>query len=200
MTDYASLLLPDETPLTNPPPPAPPQGWTWYSKLPPLPQPLLYGFTLERNKARLSIAFDRVQLKIERRVLLMAMAMQETNTLSEGERDMGKDDHSDGSRNYSIFNLSEDMIRQVDPSRALAPLNLNANLTDVVRVIGGALDKWGVSTTLDFVRGGRDAFNDHISWGAPKYRRVIATILKQITVSPQLLSDNRRPMIDLEHV
>src|SRR5205085_5226426 len=111
-----------------------------------------------------------------------------------------KDDWTNGAANYSIFNLSEDLIHQVNPKIIWKSLNSSENLTGVVAIIDAAIERWGVPAMLDFVRGGRDAFNDHSSWGAPSYRRVIATSIVQISQSPELMSDNRRPMLRLDHV
>lgn len=144
-------------------------------------------------------AFNALALKDERRALMMAMAMIETLHLSPGERDKTKDKNTDKSANASIFNLSEDMLNQLGYYGDIHLLDPLAALLAVVGLINRGIDLWGVTRMLNFVRGGRTAFNDGMSYGAAEYRNAVATILKLIDMSPTLMSDDRRVEIDVPH-
>jgi hypothetical protein len=58
---------------------------------------------------------------------------------------------------------------------------------------------WGVTRMLNFVRGGRTAFDDGTSYGAADYRDAVATILKVFDRFPALLTDDRRVEIYVPH-
>ena len=62
----------------------------------------------------------------------------------------------------------------------------------MVGLIDKGIDNWGVTRMLNFVRGGRDAFNDGVSYGATDYRNAVATILRVIDMTPSLMKDDRR--------
>jgi hypothetical protein len=180
MADYWKLLLPDMMANCN-------------YKI------TSYGSALKNNKERLVKAFDVCAIREERRVLMMAMAMIETNTMSPSERDSTKDKNTDKSANASIFNLSEDMLNElgyVDDIHQLDPLE---SLPKVVELINKGIDTWGVTRMLNFVRGGRTAFVDGVSYDAKGYRNAVATILKVISESASLMNDNRRVEINVPH-
>jgi len=158
-----------------------------------------YGAALKGNKHRLLNAFNVRAISAERRALMMAMAMIETNTMSPGERDTTKDTNTDGSANASIFNLSEDMLNQLGYSGNIHLLDPITSLPDVVGLINKGINIWGVTRMLNFVRGGRAAFNDGVSYGAVDYRNAVATILKVIDMFPSLMSDDRRVEIYVRH-
>ncbi len=158
-----------------------------------------YGSALRNNKERLLKAFDVCAIREERQVLMMAMAMIETNTMSPSERDTTKDKNTDKSANASIFNLSEDMINELGFVGDIHQLDPLESLPTVVGLINKGIDAWGINRMLNFVRGGRTAFNDGVSYGAAGYRNAIATILKVIGNSASLMKDDRRVEINVPH-
>jgi hypothetical protein len=158
-----------------------------------------YGAVLKGNKERLLKAFDVRAIRDERRALMIAMAMIETNTMSPSERDTTKDNRTDKSANASIFNLSEDMLNQLGYQGNIHLLDPLTSLQDVVGLINKGIDMWGVTRMLNFVRGGRTAFNDSVSYGAADYRNAVATILKVIDMDPSLMRDDRRVEIYVPH-
>ena len=52
---------------------------------------------------------------------------------------------------------------------------------------------------LNFVRGGRTAFIDGVSYDAAGYRNAVATILKVISNTASLMTDDRRVEINVPH-
>ena len=158
-----------------------------------------YGAAIQNNKARLIGAFDVGAIRDERRALMTAMAMIETNTLSPSERDTTKDKNTDKSANASIFNLSEDMINELGFIGDIHQLDPLESLPTVVGLINKGIDAWGVTRMLNFVRGGRTAFNDGVSYGAAGYRNAVATILKVFGTDSALMSDDRRVEVKVPH-
>lgn len=158
-----------------------------------------YGNVLKNNKDRLLKSFDVCAIRDERRVLMVAMAMIETNTMSPSERDTTKDKNTDKSANASIFNLSEDMINELGYNGDIHLLDPLESLPKVVGLINKGINNWGVTRMLNFVRGGRTAFNDGVSYGAADYRNAVATILKVIGNSLSLMNNGRRVEIYVPH-
>lgn len=159
-----------------------------------------YGPVLKANKSLLGVAMAARTISPERRALMISMAMIETHHLSPSERDAKKDSRTDGAANATIFNLSEDLLRQVGYSGNIHALDPLARRSDVVGCLDKGINMWGVRRFLDFVRGGRDAFNDGKSYGADDYRCAVATALKLIDADPTLLSDDRRVEMDVKYV
>jgi hypothetical protein len=159
-----------------------------------------YGGALRANKRQLVNAFEVGGVRDERRALMMAMAMIETTTMSPSQRDASKDGRTDGAANASIFNLSEDMLRLLGYKGDIHLLDPLSALRDVVVLISKAVDTWGVTRLLDFVRGGRTAFNDGSSYGVGDYRNAVATILRNIDRSPPLMRDDRRVEVYVPHI
>jgi hypothetical protein len=154
-----------------------------------------YGAVMQANKALLLQSAREAPPHLQ--ALMMAMAMIETTTLSAADRDATKDTKG-ASANVSLFNLSLDLVRCVDPS--VDPWALNTDTALAVRVIQQGIAKWGIPTFLNFVRGGRTAFKDGHSYGAAAYRNTVATTLMLIDRFPGLMKDDRRVDVDLEHV
>jgi hypothetical protein len=159
-----------------------------------------YGAVLRSNKAQLILAFVASKITDERRALMTAMAMIETNTMSPSERDASKDKNTDKSANASIFNLSEDMLNQLGYTGNIHLLDPLPALPDVVRIIDKGINTWSVTPMLNFVRGGRTAFKDGVSYGVSDYRNAVATILKVFDSDNSLLGDERRVEIYVKHV
>lgn len=162
-----------------------------------------YGQRLRDGKARLGAAMRAAGVtNRDRRALLLAMAMLETNRLSLSERDCGKDSlQACGTANVSIFNLNLDMLRELGLARgAEAALNTDAGLPEAVRWLERAFARWGEGRTLAFVRGGRTAFEDGVSYGAKQYSDVIYYIRELIRRDEALFSDGRRVEVYLQHV
>jgi hypothetical protein len=159
-----------------------------------------YGQELVKNKAILEKAFKENSIPDDRSAVMLAMAMLETNTLCVEHRDASKDDRTDGAANVSLFNLNIDMIRYIGFNDDFASMNMQENVGRIVYIINQAFGAWGIERTLNFVRGGRTAFVDGVSYGAPEYRNVISTITNAILADPALRTDSRRVEIYLQHV
>jgi hypothetical protein len=171
-----------------------------------------YGSLLRSNKALLLQAFAASNIPQERRVLMMAMAMIETATLSPSDRDKGKDNLTDGSANASIFNLNEEMLRRLNYSGNIHLLDPLSALPRVVTLINDAINNtnWGitpnrgvpasgVTAMLNWVRGGSSTYKDGVSWDAANYRNAVATAVKLISDDPSLMSDDRRIEMIVRH-
>ena len=159
-----------------------------------------YGALLASNKGLLAAAMGARTIRPERCALMVSMAMIETHHFSSSERDAKKDGRTDGGANATIFNLSEDLLRQVGYTGNIHLLDALSSLSIVVGYIDKGINTWGVTRFLNFVRGGRDAFNDGVSYGAADYRCAVATALKLIDMYPALMSDDRRVEMDVKYV
>ena len=159
-----------------------------------------YGPELAKNKTLLSKAFKENNIADDKSATMLAMAMLETNTLCVEHRDASKDDRTDGAANVSLFNLNIDMIRYLGFDDDFVSMNRQENVGRIVYMIDKAFGTWGIERTLNFVRGGRTAFVDGVSYGAPEYRDVISTITNAILADPSLRTDSRRVEIYLQHV
>ena len=128
------------------------------------------------------------------------MGFLETNNLTSYERDSSKDNNGN-SANVSAWNLSIDLVEQVGYNRNPWDLNdQNNKITDVVDIIKNGIDKWGVNKFLNFIRGGRTAFNDGYSYGVYDYRNTIKTISNVIRSNHDLLWNGDRVQVYLQHV
>jgi hypothetical protein len=173
-----------------------------------------HGDRLRTNKQLLKAVFENLRISPDRRIFLLAIAIQESQTLSPGERDWTKDCTTNDSANYSLFNINLDFIRFVtggDPPSSL-PLVDNSsfiNMTSVgaaVDIINKAIDKLGSATrVLVFHSGGRTAYEamtptdidpKQLLQGHPD---AIKTIMKRLEEDAGLQSDNRRVGIAVEH-
>jgi hypothetical protein len=158
-----------------------------------------YGDELRRNKETINQAFEAKSISGQRRFIMMAMAMLETNTMTARDRDASKDG-SGGAKNVSLWNLNVDMLGRLGYTGNFDALNDDANIPEVVGLMNKAFDKWGIERTLNFVRGGYSAFVDGKSYGAVEYRDVIKSITTAIVNAPSLMTDSRRVEIYLVHV
>jgi hypothetical protein len=133
-------------------------------------------------------------------MLIVAIAMQETTYMKSDERDSGKD--GTPSANLSYLNINLDMAQMLGYQRGDGGAYLNDpnNLGEAVALLVKAFRTWGVDRTLNFMRGGRTAFNDGSSYGAADYRNSIATIYSRLAQDQSLLNDGRRVEVDLYRV
>jgi hypothetical protein len=173
-----------------------------------------HGDRLRANKKFLNTVFDNLRISPDRRVFMIAMAMQETQTMSPGERDWTKDCTIDGSANYSMFNINSDFVKFVtgsDPPPSLPLVDNSAYINPgsiefVVDTINRAIDKLKSAThVLVFHSGGRTAYNaitptdidpKHLLKG---HADAIKTIMKKIEDDAALKTDNRRVGIVVAH-
>lgn len=130
---------------------------------------------------------------IDECALFIAMAMLETVKMNFTQRDASKD-NIDGYTNIGLWNLNTDLLGQLNYTNDPWMLNgqtdivVYATLTALLRGLRG----WGYPLLLNFVRGGRTAFTDGVSFGAVAYRTVIRAIVHAIQRDPALLTDERR--------
>ena len=158
-----------------------------------------YGAVLKGNKQLLHNAFKARAIRNERRALMMAMAMIETNSFLPSQRDPKKDQNVDKSANASIFNLNEEFLNKTGYQGNIHLLDPLTSLPIVVGLIDKGINMWGVTSMLNFVRGGSTAFADGVSYDAVGYRNAVATILMLIDKFPSLMYDDRRVDINVKY-
>jgi hypothetical protein len=173
-----------------------------------------HGDRLRTNKQLLRTVFDNLRIAPDRRIFMLAIAMQESQTMSPGERDWTKDCTTNDSANYSIFNINLDFIRFVtgsDPPSSL-PLVDNSGLINTTSVgaaadiINKAIDKLGSPTrVLVFHSGGRTAYKAMTPTDIDPKRLLkghadaIKTIMKRLEDDAGLQNDPRRVGIAVQH-
>ena len=158
-----------------------------------------YGSELQWNKGKLAKACEDACLSRELHMLLLAMGFQETAHLTVNERDTSKDYDGDAA-NVTLFNLSIDLVKQAGFCGNPWDLNHDDQMHTVVSLIRDGINQWGVNSFLNFVRGGRTAWQDGTSYGAADYRNSIKTMYNVIAGDQSLLWDDRRVNINLQHV
>lgn len=134
--------------------------------------------------------------------LALAMAMIETTLMNVTQRDATKDAATDGSANVSLWNLSVDLVATLGYAGQAWVLNTQAPeaLAAAACLVLKGLRTWGARTFLNFVRGGRTAFLDGVSYGAYEYRNAVASILGAFAKDPSLVADGRRVECAVPHV
>lgn len=160
-----------------------------------------YGQALLENKAQiLGACLAGCAGRLEECTLLLAMAMIETTTMNASLRDATKDGTS--AANVGLWNLSVDLIGALNHTGD--PWGLNAQTPRVLVATACALLRglrtWGAARLLNFVRGGRTAFLDGVSFDAFGYRETVASLLNAIAADPRLMYDSRRVDCPLRHV
>jgi len=205
MGAMADKLFPDVLPYPETPIPYSPSGYTDYKdplyKLPPPPSFGNYALLLAENKAKLLTAMRAKGLPQKDQFLLMAMAMQETETMSEGERDSTKDKGEALSVNFSIFNLSAFFIKMAGTSGDYKRLNSHAALMDVVGIIMANIKAMGQMRALRTIRGGATAYLiDPTAYGAWAYPPALKRSISIMDGTPALLYNHQRVACNLPHV
>lgn len=151
---------------------------------------------LRANKAKINAAFDAAGTPQHLRRLFLGMAFLETTTLSCADRDASKDGWGEAA-NVTCWNLSLHMCKMLGCSN---PWSLNNDLVATVRLLKQGVDTWGRDRLLCFVRGGYTAFKDGCSYGAKDYIATIATLERAISDHPELMWNDQRPDVYLNHV
>jgi len=166
-----------------------------------------YGDVLSDNKWHVTKAFKDNKLSPELRHMFFGMAFQETDHMTAAERDTTKDWRKDGSANWTLWNLSEDIL--VDMGYRATPgkdrdlfrkLNDKKQLSAVVALMQEGVKKWGARSFLSYVRGGYTAFQDGTSYDVNSFVDSIATHMRVLQDDPDLFWDTRRTEIPLKHV
>lgn len=164
-----------------------------------------YGYSIQSNKEFLSNACTTAQITYIYCVLMFAMAMQESNLMAASYHDDTKDQNTDGSRNFSMFNLNQSLIEFLgfgsmnNGKLSLNDLNDPTNICVVLNLVQYGFLQLGVEGMLSFVRGGKPGCLNS-QYGVDLFLQAIATILSLIDKQPSLLYDNRRVDIDVFHV
>jgi hypothetical protein len=205
MASIAETLFPDVLPYPETPIPYSPSGYTDYKnplyKLPPPPSFGNYALLLAENKAKLLKAMRARGLRQEDQFLLMAMAMQESETLSEGERDSTKDKDDALSVNFSIFNLVGFFLRMAGATGDYKRLNSHAALPEVVGIIMANIKAMGLMRALQTIRGGGTAYLiDPTAYGAWAYPPALKRTISIMDGTPALLHNHQRVACNLPHV
>jgi len=200
----AEQLFPKMLPYPETPIPYSPTKYTYYKdplyKLPPPPSKGDFGFLLAENKAKLLNAMRACGLSKENQYLLMAMAMQETETLSEGERDSTKDKGEYFAVNFSIFNLSAFFIQMAGTTGDYKRLNSHAALPEVVGIIMANIKAMGQMRALRTVKGGATAYLiDPSAYGAWAYPPALKRTISIMERTPSLLYERYRVACNLPH-
>lgn len=159
-----------------------------------------YGGELQANKYKLKLACESIGAPWDLHVLVLACGFQETTTLNSRDRDASKDSMGDAA-NVSAWNLSLDLVKQVGSySGNPWDLNYEDKLAEVVRVYQNGIQKWGVNSLLNFVRGGRTGWQDGYSYGCADFRNSIKTMCYCIANDHSLMWDDRRVNVYVQHV
>lgn len=160
-----------------------------------------YGEDLRVNKWHVRRAFDSVRLHPDLRAMFFGMAFQETTHMTSSQRDASKDDCAYGSANWSLWNLSEDLLRELGYRGGdFRSLNETKELPRVVDLMRKGVHRWGAFRFLAFVRGGRTGFEDGVSYGVKDFVSSIATHMMVLQQDDSLFWDDRRIEIDVDHV
>lgn len=153
--------------------------------------------TLAKNKVRIADAVRKWGGDETQVLTALAMAMAETQCCNSAARDASKD--GTPSQNYSCFNMNKDML-QMAGWMGTPDLNDEANLENAVFYLMTAWHLWGVESTLNFHRGGRQAWQDGVSYGAGDYRAVIGAVVDYLRAHPETQTNKTRVGFNLEHV
>ena len=166
-----------------------------------------YGTLLSDNKWHVTEAFRKKGLSSELRHMFFGMAFQETDHMTSAERDTTKDWRTDGSTNWTLWNLSEDLLAELGykatPGRdreTFRKLNDKTRIGYVVSLMKNGVQKWGARRFLAFVRGGRTAFDNESTYDVGSFVDAIATHMKVLQDDPDLFWDKRRTEIAIKHV
>ena len=135
------------------------------------------------------------------------MAFQETDHMTSAERDGTKDWRTDGSTNWTLWNLNEDLLAELgygatpgSDREEFRKLNERKRISYVVGLMQSGVDKWGARRFLAFVRGGKTSFDKDSSYDIDSYVNSIATHMKVLQDDPDLFWDTRRIEIPLRHI
>jgi hypothetical protein len=140
-------------------------------------------------------------LRQEDQFLLMAMAMQESETLSEGERDSTKDKGDALAVNFSIFNLGGFFLRMAGATGDYKRLNPHKGLQEVVMIILAGIKAMGLMRALQTIRGGGTAYLiDPTAYGAWAYPPALKRSISIMDGMPALLFNDKRVACNLPHV
>jgi hypothetical protein len=157
-----------------------------------------YGEALRDAKRTLKGALDRANVPPDVQHLYMVLAMIETTTLSPEQRDKSKD--GTVKENVSLWNLSVDMVRTLGYQNDPRALNDVAATHEAAVILLKAFHMWGYRRTINFIRGGRTAFEDNVSFGAARFRKAVWTGLHVMHRDPSLMWDDRRIEMKIPHV
>ena len=198
----ADATTPKSQPVTEPPPNAPVPSPAKPSETPsPVDFHVVgkspfsihdYGETLKQNKLLLHDTIDLSDATPTEKALLLAIAMQRSVMMSLKDRDASQDGNP--SALVSLYKINFDMLQQLGYQQADFGSSLNdpSRISEATQYLLKAFRSWGIASTLDYLRGGRSAYADGVSYGAPEFRRDIATIYEQIAADVSLERDGRR--------
>jgi hypothetical protein len=159
-----------------------------------------YGEKLRENKKVVTDAYIDLDLPSPLRALFLGMAFQETTLMTSEQRDDKKDGRRDGSANWSLWNLNEDMLLKLGYRDDFRLLNDPNKVSIVLDLMQRGVDRWGVPQFLAFVRGGNTGFNDNRYFSVYDFQNAIATHLKVLANDILLFEDDRRIDIYVERV
>ena len=138
---------------------------------------------------------------------VIAIGMQETTSFNPNDRDKSKDGNTDGSRNFSCFNMNEAMLKDLGLSQAqMVALNDPSNEGQAAQVLLAAEKKYGEDGFLCWHRGGASCYNSYVasgyksmtegSVGKPtwyqQYYDAVYTAQNAIAANPDLLTNTTR--------
>lgn len=100
------------------------------------------------------------------KAFVIAVGMQETTSFNPNDRDTSKDGNTDGSRNFSCFNMNEAMLKDLGLSKAqMVALNDPSNEGQAAQVLLAAEKKYGADGFLCWHRGGASCYNSYVASG-----------------------------------
>lgn len=169
-----------------------------------------YGSWLQTNKRHLVKVLRDHGASHEELVAVVAVAMQETQHMDGSERDASKDSHP-GAANLSCLNMNMDMLRRVGYAQHSGPdLNRNEHLFSAAGYALKAIRKLTLNGFLAFHRAGSTGYDQFRNGGQDGYKRNdymdvqgyidgFVTIAYQLETQPELLKDDRRVDVYVEH-
>jgi len=152
------------------------------------------------RKNRVLTACKKIGMSVPHQKVVLAVGMQETK-FRPGDIDKSKKGPSE---NFSVFNFNADMLGFIGvPCKHCMDSDSDAAFKAAVNVFAKGFKMWGVPRFLNFLRGGRDAFNGgvHTSiYGANDYRAAIAQSVAEMDANPTLMTSDERPDISVGYV
>ena len=175
-----------------------------------------YVNNLAQNKQRLARVFDKFNVPIEVRRVLIAMGMIESTELCVSHRDPLKDNMGDAA-NHSLFNLNTSMIRDILTPDEFSRLGLNvpskspinqdteSAIEMAVDIAVRGINMWGIDRYVSYVRGGTSGFDLNYNYNNDwlkmrSFKTGLSFIYQEIAKDASLLTDNRRVELQIPYV
>ncbi|MES2830361.1 MAG: hypothetical protein V4695_00015 [Pseudomonadota bacterium] len=170
-----------------------------------------YGPDLAKNKKEILSSLEKAGATDDEKAMVISMFMVETTMMNADQRDMSKDDKTDGSRNFSSLNLNESMLgggfgnekEGVKTYQSGVDLNDPANIGQAAVACLEGMRLHGAGAWLAGQRGGGPAATRHSDIGTAitnkknkeifeNFYSSVLTGMEAMKKDPALLTDSRR--------